>query len=46
MKEFKKVKMLAKNSPAGSYVAGCPAMKQCPGESRQSDGCAACERTR
>lgn len=25
MKEFKKVEMIAKNLPTGSYAAGCPA---------------------
>lgn len=24
MKNYKKVKMLAKNTPSGSYAAGCP----------------------
>lgn len=41
MKEFKKVEMIAKNLPTGSYAAGCPA---------NNNGdvwyCRNCERTR
>ena len=42
MKEFKKVEMIAKNLPTGSYAAGCPAEK-CDYSAQQ---CKYCERTR
>lgn len=41
MKEFKKVEMIAKNLPTGSYAAGCPAEK-CDYSAQQ---CKYCERT-
>ncbi len=41
MKEFKKVELIAKNLPTGSYAAGCP-----PEESHLSPPwCEHCERT-
>ena len=45
MKEFKAVKMIAKNSPAGSYVAGCPAESRCSGSTSLDRRCLSCERT-
>lgn len=41
MKNYKKVQMVAKNAPTGSYAAGCPANK-C-GYSQVE--CKQCERT-
>jgi len=41
MKTYKKVKVVAKNDPQGSYVAGCPSQ----GNYHASD-CKKCERTR
>jgi len=40
-KAYKKVKVVAKNNPQGSYVAGCPTNKNGFG----SD-CKSCERTK
>ena len=41
MKNYTKVKMVAKNAPTGSYAAGCPE------KDRGWDvGCLNCERTR
>jgi hypothetical protein len=44
MKKYKKVQVLAKNNPQGSYAAGCPAKN--PGIEEASTGCKKCERTR
>lgn len=47
MKQYKKVEMVAKNAPSGSYAAGCPANDR--GSDYMSDGphgCTNCERTR
>lgn len=41
MKKFKKVQLIAKNLPTGSYAAGCPAEKR--GWSQTV--CMNCERT-
>lgn len=48
MKEYSKPKMVAKNAPSGSYVAGCPTNNKCSGMSDNwhNDGCKYCERTR
>ena len=52
MKKYKKVELLAKNAPRGSYVAGCPVEKGGTGESpvflfcrKGDDLCIECERT-
>ena len=45
MKTYKKVKVIAKNNPQGSYVAGCPADKTY-GQSGNSHSCKKCERTK
>lgn len=52
MKTYKKVELLAKNAPKGSYVAGCPVEKRGTGESglfllcgKGPDLCVECERT-
>lgn len=46
MKDYKKVEMVAKNAPSGSYAAGCPQYN----DSHSSDyshrcDCKYCERT-
>ena len=41
MKEFKKVELIAKNLPTGSYAAGCPPEK-CNYSAQE---CKYCERT-
>ncbi|MBR6160946.1 MAG: hypothetical protein IKQ75_03665 [Bacteroidales bacterium] len=52
MKNYKKVKMLAKNAPAGSYAAGCPENDRGGGKMNNllfcgmKGGCVNCERTR
>jgi len=42
MKKYKKVKVVAKNNPQGSYVAGCPTGSK----TGQSWECRSCERTK
>ena len=52
MKEYEKIELKAKNSPSGSYAAGCPSKDMgyqedamfifCDG---QTDSCVKCERT-
>lgn len=42
MKTYKKVKVVAKNNPQGSYVAGCPAEKT--GSMGMEDRCKKCDR--
>lgn len=52
MKTYKKVELVAKNTPKGSYVAGCPSKDRgthndpmfilCDGK---TDNCVNCERT-
>ena len=45
MKNYKKVKMVAKNAPTGSYAAGCPEKNR--GASSVGDySCINCERTK
>lgn len=41
MKEFKKVELIAKNLPTGSYAAGCPS-----NDRGWDSWCLNCERTR
>ena len=41
MKEYKKVEMVAKNAPSGSYAAGCPV-----NDYGTIQDCHKCERTR
>jgi len=41
MKTYKKVKVVAKNNPQGSYVAGCPVKGDSTGQ-----WCKPCERTK
>lgn len=43
MKEFKKVELIAKNLPTGSYAAGCPSQDR--GGGYWTKECLACERT-
>lgn len=49
MKDYKKVEMVAKNAPSGSYAAGCPEKDRgqdaFDGYSRPT-GCLNCERTK
>ncbi len=45
MKTYKKVQVVAKNNPLGSYVAGCPADKNAPGYKVCQPICRSCERT-
>lgn len=40
MKNYKKVQMVAKNAPTGSYAAGCSVYNR----AHNSDVCRACER--
>ena len=42
MKKFKKVQLIAKNLPTGSYAAGCPAKDR----GSWGDFCLRCERTK
>ena len=44
MKKYVKAVVIAKNSPQGSYAAGCPEKQY--GPDYDSIGCKACERTR
>lgn len=50
MKNYKKVKMVAKNAPSGSYAAGCPAQGTGGGyfdnwfRCERVGGCKECER--
>lgn len=56
MKNYKKVQVLAKNAPSGSYAAGCPAEGTGYGygtnilsilhKCRRVGGCSECERSR
>lgn len=51
MKEYKKVEMVAKNAPSGSYAAGCPADQRGNDTGWSSNtggptGCTNCERTK
>jgi len=46
MKNYKKVKMVAKNAPSGSYAAGCPANTGGYGDCYNPQECARCERRR
>lgn len=41
MKKYEKAKIVAKNSPQGSYAAGCPEKHAGDGQ-----GCRLCERAR
>lgn len=45
MKDYKKVKMVAKNAPSGSYAAGCPKefRERLVGNIRHTKGCKPCE---
>jgi hypothetical protein len=43
MKKYKKAKVVAKNSPKGSYAAGCPEKNS--GHGGGYDHCKPCERT-
>ena len=52
MKIYKKVELVAKNTPKGSYVAGCPAEKRGNKQNHfflcmdhGEDYCVECERT-
>lgn len=45
MKKYQKAQMVAKNLPAGSYAAGCPAQNRGP-HNIGKDSCISCERTR
>lgn len=48
MKSYKKVEMVAKNAPSGSYAAGCPADTNCAEVGKPlsySHICKNCERT-
>lgn len=44
MKEFKKVELIAKNLPTGSYAAGCPPQERGQGSTGKYS-CINCERT-
>lgn len=44
MKEYKEVKVEAKNAPTGSYVAGCPSLNRGKWDSGDYS-CKNCERT-
>lgn len=52
MKNYKKVKLVAKNAPSGSYAAGCPENDRGSGKMNNllfcgmKGGCVNCERTR
>ena len=52
MKDYKKVEMVAKNAPSGSYAAGCPQNDRGSDWTHYGDqgpeyhGCVNCERTR
>ncbi len=45
MKEYKKVELMAKNAPTGSYAAGCPVNERGGGSSGRYS-CINCERTK
>lgn len=49
MKNYKKVQMVAKNAPTGSYAAGCPSHNRDNiggSYGPNGTGCLACERTK
>lgn len=46
MKNYKKVQMVAKNAPTGSYAAGCPTDKGGGGYDNTAAQCAKCDRVR
>ena len=43
MKSYKKVEMVAKNAPSGSYAAGCPTEVSTRGWSESGRYCEQCE---
>ena len=45
MKDYKKVEMVAKNAPSGSYAAGCPEHHAVGGDGSANGTCRACEIT-